>query len=180
MRQETSDRTGITIARTIWRWGGWLVGVALTVGARQLLLNSAGPEMAGVILEAVAAALLAAGSGIVLLWLGYLVWVTRARQQFRARANLIDATIDALESDHPERENLEYEGPPTRTASKTKSLLHQTIHVLDRLKVEHPPFAYDVNRWLIFLSRLLAASRMGDLNRAKNIWLEMEAERQDN
>ena len=111
------------------------------------------------------------------MWLGHLAWSVCPRQRLRAGAELIDATMEALESDHPERENPEYEGPPTRTASLTKSFLHQTIHALDKLKVPHPPFGFDVNRWLVFLSRLSAASRVGDLNRAKTIWPEMEAER---
>ena len=110
MAQEASDRTGINIARTIWRWGGWLVSVAITVGARQLILSSGGPETSGVILEAVGAALLVAGGGMALMWLGHLVWSACPRQRLRARADLIDATMTALESDHPERKNSEYQG----------------------------------------------------------------------
>ena len=171
------DRTGISVARTIWRWGGWLVSAAITVGARQLILNSGGPETSGVILQSVGAALLIVGVGVALMWLGYIVWRVFPRQRLRARADLIDATMKALESDHPERENPEYLGPPTTTSSPTKSLLHQSIHALDKIAVPHPPFGGAVNSWLIFLSRLSAATRVGDLGWAKSIWPEMERER---
>ncbi len=114
---------------------------------------------------------------MLLTWLFHLVWSRCPRQRLRARADLIDATMKALESDHPERENPEYEGPATKTASLTKSLLHQTIHALDKLGVPHPPFGSAVNPWLVFLSRLSAAARVGDLKWAKSIWPEMEKER---
>lgn len=179
MAQEAPDRIGISIARTVWRWGGGLVGLALTAGARQLIVSSGGPEMPGVILRSVGAVLLVAGGGIVLMWLGYQVWSTCPRQRLRARADLIDAAMEALERDHPERENPGHRGSPTKTRSKTKSLLHQTIHALDKLQVEHPPFGYAVNPWLVFLSRLSAAARVGDLSRAKSIWPEMERERRE-
>ena len=177
MAQEASDRTGINIARTVWRWGGWLVSVAITVGARQLILSSGGPEASGVILKSVGTALLVVGGGMALMWLGHLVWGTCPSQRLRARADLIDATMKALESDHPGRENPECKGPQTKTASLTKSLLHQTIHALDKLAVPHPQFGSAVNPWLVFLSRLSAAARVGDLNWAKSIWPEMEKER---
>ena len=177
MAQEASGRTGITIARTIWRWGGWLVSFAITVGARQLILSSGGPEASAVILKSVGVALLVLGVGIALIWLGYLVWSVRPRQRLRAQADLIDAAMNALESDHPERENPDYVGPPTATASLTKSLLHQTIHALDKLAVPHPPFRSSVNPWLVFLSRVSAAARVGDMSWAKSIWPEMERKR---
>ncbi len=96
--------------------------------------------------------------------------------RLRSHADLIDAAMEGLESDHPPRA-ITYQGPPNKTASITKSLLHQTIHALDKLEVPHPPFDFDVNQWLVFLSRLSASCRVADLKRAKNIWPAMEEER---
>ena len=181
MAQETSDRTGITIVKIIWRLGGWLIGAVIVAAARQLILSSGGPEMIGVILESVGAALLVGGIGIALIWLGQqmwglgqLMWRMCPRQRFLAIAPLIDATRDGLHEDHPERLTPKYDGPPRYTSPKTKTLLHQIIHELNKLSVPHPRFGYKVNRWIIFLERLSADSKTGELETGRDRWLAMK------
>ena len=175
MTQEPSYRTGVIVARIVWRWGGLVIGGALGAGARQLILSSGGPEIPGMILESIGHALAVAAAGIVLIWAVHLVWSTFPSQRLRAKADLIDTAMKALEKDHPRSELVvDVAGFETKTASATKSLLHQVIHALDRLKVPHPPFDHSVGPWLVFLSRLSAYARVGDLHQAKSIWTEME------
>ena len=50
------------------------------------------------------------------------------------------------------------------------------LNALDKLKVPHPLFAGSVDRWLVFLSRLLASAKAGNVEHAKALWPEMKAE----
>ena len=95
----------------------------------------------------------------------------RPSVRFRSIAGLLEMTMLDLEEDHAGTPHVR-----TETSSETKSLLHQTIHELDDLKVPHPPFAYDVNRWLVFLSRVLGDARVGKLTTARTRWSVIEAE----
>ena len=165
------------------RVGGFTISAAWIVGfGRELFISRTPGEALAMLWELISPqsfyivmVVLGVGGALYFGWplLGYV----RPSLRLRSHADLIDSCMEALESDHPERENPEYAGPPTKTASKTKSLLHQTIHALVKLAVPHPPFGGAVNPWLVFLSRLSAASRVGDLDRAKTIWPEMEEER---
>ena len=178
MGRTTQERVALGLVRQFWRWGAGLLSFAVAVAGSELLTRSETmTEVASAVVSSVAWAVIVLAVGVFFMWCGFTGWRILPAQRLRARADLIDDTMDALESDHPERENPDYGGPPTRTASRTKSLLHQTIHALDKLKVGHPPFDYPVNPWLVYLSRLSAAARVGDLKRARNIWNEMEKER---
>ena len=169
MAQESSDRSGITVAKVMWRWGGGLIGVSLSAGARHIIGRSG-----EVILQAVGVAIMVGGIGIALIWLWHLVWERCPRQRFRAKAELFENTMQGLHDDHPERQNSSSRGPASYSSPKTKALLHQTIHELDKLSVPHPRFAYKVNRWIIFLERVLADSNIGKLETAKTRWCVMK------
>ena len=65
-------------------------------------------------------------AGMLLMWCGFTVWRMLPCQRLREKAELFEAAMLALESDHAGNEDR-----PKKTASKTKSLVHQTIHALE-------------------------------------------------
>ena len=172
MEQSIQERAALLlILLKLWRWCGWLLPFGLGIGGRKLLVSSkAMDEAVGAIMSSAAWGVITIAAGIFLLWVFFIVWNMTPKQRLCAKAELFESAMRELGADN-------VVGGEIRL--KTKTLLHQTMHVLDKLKTPHPPFDFDVKRWLIFLSRLLAASRVGDLKWAKAIWPEMEAERQE-
>ena len=159
-----------------WKWPSTLTlsgvftgcGWGLTLGEREVAIQMWGisiPIGGGVYFGIACTAVVGI---IVLHW----TWLQALRPsvRFRAKADLLDAVRDGLHKDHPERQNSHYNGPPTYTSPNTKTLLHHTIRELGKLNVPHPPFAYKVNRWIIFLERVAADARSGDLRTARTRW----------
>ena len=92
--------------------------------------------------------------------------------RFQRLEGLLHSTMLIVDSDVRQSQY----GAVVTAAATTKVLLHKIMKALDALKVQHPPFDYPGSRWLIFLTRITAASGVADLKWARRIWPEMEAE----
>ena len=62
--------------------------------------------------------------------------------------------------------------------SITQATMREMTHHLDDLKVPYPPIGLQtverLRAWLVFLPRVLAASRAGKLKHARTIWPDMQ------
>ncbi len=170
METQGQGHTVLGIIRWLWRWGGWLFGVVLFPAWDHLVSSKVMNEIAAAILRFFALSMLIAGACIFLAWCGYTIWRMTPAGRFQAKSKLIERTIIALEFDHSDEDR------DTHTATLTKTNLHKVISMLGKFKVPHPPLKLGVNRWLVFLSRLLAASQTRDLKWAMKIWPDMENE----
>ena len=157
-----------------WRWktGLWLAGDAVSVlawdtgAAASVLQEFAVPLCVG--------AMIVCTTGLLIVLHDW----HRAQQpasRFRQLTEMIELTVACLEADHPNCMTPAYSGPPGVTSSETKAFLIRLVRGLDGLDVPHPPFDYKVDRWLVFLSRILADAHDAELAVARTRWNKMKS-----
>ena len=160
----------LAMAKAMWRWAGWLPGAVILVGARELFIGMVSEDRQ-LIFNAIAAALTCAAIWLFAIWVVHLFCMPK--QRFKATFELILTLARKMDSNRLTRDQ---SIPDLRLSAETKALLWEAIDRMDEFAVPHPPFAYSIDRWLVFLSRILVDSRTGNLARARIRWAKMKEE----
>ena len=163
MVQEASDRTGIAIARSIWRWGGWVPGGTLAAAARQLLVQSGGGAMVDGALQAVGAALLVGGVSVILIWVGYTCWKISPSQ----RLKLLEKDLIRVRNDLRIWRNMDEVRMEDTSSART------IIRKLDRLKIPRPPISERGSIWYVYINRIIGEASAGAIGESRLVWREM-------
>ena len=164
MDQSTQDRTALVIARQLWGWGGWALGVTLAAAARQLLVQSVGDVIVEGVLQAIGAALLAGGICVIVIWLVYTFWKISPSQKLRLmRRELVCAKNELgvwLDRDTVRAED--------------SSSIRTLIRNLDRIKVPHPSMGERGSIWYAYITRIIGEADAGAIDEARLVWREMQ------
>ena len=176
MAQEASNRTGIAIASSMWRWGGWVPSFAIAATARQLLVQFSGDDVVEGVLYSVGVGLLVGGFCLFLTWLAYAIWQVMPSQRFsRMEPALTEARRDLFAPRPPGFYNV---GDRYHVSLNPKNLasIRAVVRKLDRQRILHPGVNGPVSHWFVYLGRLIGESKAGALKAARSLWREMQDE----
>ena len=177
MAQEASNRTGIAIASSMWRWGGWVPSFAITATARQLLVQFSGDDdVVEGVLYSVGVGLLMGGFGLFLTWLAYAIWQAMPSQRF---SRMEPALTEAWRSLSPPRPPGTYFAGDRYNVSlnpKNVASIRTVVRKLDRQRIPHPGINGPASHWFVYFGRLIGEAKAGALKAAKALWREMQDE----
>lgn len=166
MDQTTQERTALVIAREVWGWGGWALGVTLAAAARQLLVQSGGDEMVEGVFQAVGAALLAAGCCVIAIWLVYACRKRSPAQQLKLLGD------DLVRASNDLRRWREMDEVKVEETSSVRTIIRK----LDKLRIPHPPMRELGSVWYAYIRRIIGEANAGAIDEARLVWREMQEE----
>lgn len=160
------------IVPSLWRWGGWIPGILLLAFGRELTLAKGIGTVATVLLVALGKSLMVVAFGLLLMWAGGFIWLICSPAR---RLHKLDAQIRAARQSFYSANGYFLGGMKAKNSSSVRHLIRD----LDKLKIPRPTLNSEGLVWDHFLSRLLGEARASTLDKAKEIWAEMEQERED-
>ena len=176
MAQEASNRTGIAIASSMWRWGGWVPGFAIAAAARQLLVQFSGDDVVEGVLYSVGVGLLVGGFCLFLTWLAYAIWQAMPSQRLSRMGPALTEAKRSLSVRRPPGYYRFGERYYVSQNPKNISSIREVVRKLDRLRIPHPGVNGSASHWFVYLGRLIGESKARALKAARSLWREMQDE----
>lgn len=158
----------VSLIDRAWRWGGWIIGGALTAGARHLIFESG----SSTVLEAIGIALLFGGACVCLTWGAFSLWQALPPQRLKRLVPLLDEARQRLTIAYIEGQEVPVvvprDVPVVRTVTRKLDARFMII--------PHPEESGTREQWHLYLRRLIGEAQAGEIKKARLVWDEMRGE----